>query len=75
MITAVLGGGQLARMLALAGAPLGLRTRCLDPSPDSVAGHVSELIVAGDLFVWTNFSGADLDSARRVMYSVSRLSK
>lgn len=46
MITAVLGGGQLARMLALAGAPLGLRTRCLDPSPDSVAGHVSELIVA-----------------------------
>lgn len=46
MITAVLGGGQLARMLALAGAPLGLRTRCLDPSPDAVAGHVSELIVA-----------------------------
>ena len=30
MITAVLGGGQLARMLALAGAPLGLRTRCLE---------------------------------------------
>ncbi|MFT6079200.1 MAG: 5-(carboxyamino)imidazole ribonucleotide synthase, partial [Planctomycetota bacterium] len=46
MITAVLGGGQLARMLALAGASLGLRTRCLDPFPDAVAGHVSELIVA-----------------------------
>jgi 5-(carboxyamino)imidazole ribonucleotide synthase len=46
MITAVLGGGQLARMLALAGAPLGLRTRCLDPSADAVAGHVSELVVA-----------------------------
>ena len=46
MITAVLGGGQLARMLALAGAPLGLRTRCLDPSADAVAGHVSELLVA-----------------------------
>jgi len=46
MITAILGGGQLARMLALAGAPLGLRARCLDPSPDAVAGHVSELIVA-----------------------------
>lgn len=46
MITAVLGGGQLARMLALAGAPLGLRTRVLDPSPASVAGHVAELIVA-----------------------------
>ena len=46
MITAVLGGGQLARMLALAGAPLGLRTRCLDPSPQAVAGHVAELITA-----------------------------
>ena len=46
MITAVLGGGQLARMLALAGAPLGLRTRCLDPASDSVAGHVSDLLVA-----------------------------
>jgi len=46
MITAVLGGGQLARMLALAGAPLGLRTRVLDPSADAVAGHVAELITA-----------------------------
>jgi 5-(carboxyamino)imidazole ribonucleotide synthase len=46
MITAVLGGGQLARMLALAGAPLGLRTRVLDPSAGSVAGHVAELITA-----------------------------
>ena len=46
MITAVLGGGQLARMLALAGAPLGLRTRCLAPSAESVAGHVAELIAA-----------------------------
>lgn len=45
MITAVLGGGQLARMLALAGAPLGLRTRCLDPAADAVAGHVAELVV------------------------------
>ena len=46
MITAILGGGQLARMLALAGAPLGIRTRCLDPSAEAVAGHVSELLVA-----------------------------
>lgn len=46
MITAVLGGGQLARMLALAGAPLGLRTRCLDTSDQAVAGHVADLIVA-----------------------------
>ncbi len=46
MIVGVLGGGQLARMLALAGTPLGLRFRCLDPSPDAVAGHVAELVVA-----------------------------
>ena len=46
MITAILGGGQLARMLALAGAPLGLRIRALDPSPDAVAGHVAELVTA-----------------------------
>ena len=41
----VLGGGQLGRMLALAGVPLGLRFRFLDPSPYSTAAHVGELIV------------------------------
>ena len=45
MRVGILGGGQLARMLVLAGTPLGLRFRCLDPSPDAVAGHVSELVV------------------------------
>ena len=45
MVVGILGGGQLARMLALAGVPLGLRFRCLDPAPDAVAGHVSELVV------------------------------
>ncbi|MDQ5823033.1 MAG: 5-(carboxyamino)imidazole ribonucleotide synthase [Chloroflexota bacterium] len=43
----VLGGGQLGRMLALAGYPLGLRFRCLDPSPDACAGHVAEHLVGG----------------------------
>jgi len=33
----VLGGGQLARMLALAGAPLGLRFLVLDSTPDACA--------------------------------------
>ena len=46
MVIAVLGGGQLARMLVLAGTPLGLRFRCLDPAADAVAGHVSELLIA-----------------------------
>lgn len=45
MVVGILGGGQLARMLALAGVPLGLRFRCLDPAVDAVAGHVSELVV------------------------------
>ena len=42
----ILGGGQLGRMLALAGYPLGLRFRTLDLSPEAPAGHVSELVAA-----------------------------
>ena len=34
----VLGGGQLGRMLALAGLPLGLRFRFLEPAAESPAG-------------------------------------
>ncbi|MGP1271716.1 MAG: 5-(carboxyamino)imidazole ribonucleotide synthase [Phycisphaerales bacterium] len=41
---AVLGGGQLGRMIALAAAPLGLRTRLLDPSPDACAARVAPMI-------------------------------
>ena len=44
-LIAVLGGGQLGRMLALSGIPLGLRFRFLDPSPDACAGDVGELVV------------------------------
>ena len=40
----VLGGGQLGRMLALAGYPLGLRFRFLDPSPESPAGQLAERV-------------------------------
>jgi 5-(carboxyamino)imidazole ribonucleotide synthase len=42
----VLGGGQLGRMLALAGATLGERFMFLDPTAESPAGHVAELRVA-----------------------------
>ena len=42
----ILGGGQLARMLALAAYPLGIRTLCLDPKPDACVGDVTELMVA-----------------------------
>jgi 5-(carboxyamino)imidazole ribonucleotide synthase len=41
----ILGGGQLARMIALAGHPLGISCSFLDPSPDACAGPVGELIV------------------------------
>lgn len=41
----ILGGGQLARMLALAGLPLGIRCKFLDPAADAVAGHCGELLV------------------------------
>ncbi len=45
MIVAVIGGGQLGRMLGLAGIPLGLSFRFLDPSPDAPAAEVGELLV------------------------------
>ncbi|MDV2451315.1 5-(carboxyamino)imidazole ribonucleotide synthase [Xanthomonas hortorum] len=41
----ILGGGQLARMLVLAGAPLGLRFAVFDPSADACAGQVAPLQV------------------------------
>lgn len=40
----ILGGGQLGRMLALAGYPLGHTFRFFDPSPASCAGDVGELV-------------------------------
>lgn len=42
----VLGGGQLGRMLALAGIPLGHTFTFLDPSPKACASATGDLIVA-----------------------------
>lgn len=42
----ILGGGQLGRMLAMAGIPLNITCRVLDPSPDAPARVVAEHIVA-----------------------------
>ena len=44
-LVAVLGGGQLGRMLGLAGLPLGLRFRFLDPTPEAPARAVGPLVV------------------------------
>ncbi len=41
----ILGGGQLARMLALAGLPLGERFAALDPSEDAGVRSLAHLIV------------------------------
>ncbi|NYF19856.1 5-(carboxyamino)imidazole ribonucleotide synthase [Xanthomonas sp. JAI131] len=41
----ILGGGQLARMMAVAGAPLGLRFVMLDTVADACAGQVAPLQV------------------------------
>ena len=40
----ILGGGQLGRMIALAGIPLDIRCVFLDPDPDAPAAAVGELI-------------------------------
>lgn len=41
----ILGGGQLARMMALAGAPLGLRFLVLDSATDACAGQFAPMVV------------------------------
>lgn len=40
----IVGGGQLARMLALAGYPLGFEFKVFDPAPDACASQVASLI-------------------------------
>lgn len=47
----ILGGGQLARMLALAGAPLGQRFLVVDGAADACAGQVAPLLQAD----WRDF--------------------
>jgi len=45
-LVGVLGGGQLGRMLALAGIPLGLHFRFLEPGEDSPVRGVGEVVRA-----------------------------
>ena len=45
MTVGILGGGQLGRMLALAGYPLGLRFRIFDTYDDAPASELAELVV------------------------------
>ena len=43
----VIGGGQLGRMLALAGTPLDMNFVFLDPAPDACAAALGEHLLAG----------------------------
>lgn len=59
MTLGILGGGQLARMMALAGAPLGLRFLVLDGNAESCAGQFAPMLVGeyGDEAVLRQFAG------------------
>lgn len=45
-VIGVLGGGQLGRMMALEGTPMGYKFITLDPAPDSPLGQIAEQIIA-----------------------------
>jgi 5-(carboxyamino)imidazole ribonucleotide synthase len=62
MTVGILGGGQLGRMLALAGYPLGLRFRVLEPAPEAATEHVAERVPgAFDDPEWLDRFAAGLD--------------
>ena len=46
MTIGILGGGQLGYMLALAGYPLGLHFRFLDPTPEAPVGRIAQRVTA-----------------------------
>ncbi|WP_233841114.1 5-(carboxyamino)imidazole ribonucleotide synthase [Dyella sp. 2HG41-7] len=54
-VLGILGGGQLARMLALAAAPLGVKTLVVDSAPDACAGQVSPLLLAD----WSDYAALE----------------
>jgi len=54
-VLGILGGGQLARMLALAAAPLGAKTLVVDSAADACAGQVAPLVVAD----WTDYDALE----------------
>ncbi|MEO8998101.1 MAG: 5-(carboxyamino)imidazole ribonucleotide synthase [Rhodanobacter sp.] len=59
-VLGILGGGQLARMLALAAAPLGAKALVVDSSADACAGQVAPLVVAD----WTDYAALEAFAAQ-----------
>lgn len=45
MMIGIIGGGQLAKMMVLAGYPMGQEFVVLDPAPDAAAGRVARQII------------------------------
>ena len=52
----ILGGGQLARMMVLAGAPLGLRFELYDPAADACSGPLAPLTVGAFVLMALGFA-------------------
>ena len=79
----MLGGGQLARMMALAETPLGMSFAFLDPAPDAPAGNLGLHVRAGfedpegldalgtwaDVVTW-DFENVPAASAQRLAHHV-----
>lgn len=59
-VVGILGGGQLARMLALAAAPLGVKSLVVDSSADACAGQVAPLVVAD----WSDYEALERFAGR-----------
>ncbi len=59
-VVGILGGGQLARMLALAAAPLGVNSLVVDGSADACAGQVAPLVVAD----WNDYAALEQFAAK-----------
>ncbi|HEY9132563.1 MAG TPA: 5-(carboxyamino)imidazole ribonucleotide synthase [Dyella sp.] len=59
-VLGILGGGQLARMMAVAAAPLGVKTLVVDSAPDACAGQVAPLIAAD----WTDYEALERFAAQ-----------
>ncbi len=82
-LVGVIGGGQLGRMLGLAGIPLGLRFRFLEPRPGCPAAAVGEVVEApyddvaglgrlaeGAAVVTYEFENVPVEAARRLSTQV-----
>lgn len=68
----VVGGGQLGRMLGLAGLPLGLQFRFWDPSPQAPAGAIGEMFQAD--FYDISAAGKFADGLDAITYEFENVS-